>query len=1295
MSLSAVDEEGVSPSKSTVFRELEQNKLTTDESNVLPEQPPSCLSMKSDQSMFDIIDFKNEHHITKQRNQQSAEIPSGSSVQDKQGDLHSIFKLLKKNVIAFMKNELKMFQKILSPDYPQSPEEQSEDEGVVHTEEEEQLMSSREAFLNITLHFLKRMKEEKLADYLQSKTLAITYQHKLKYNLKNKFQCLFEGIAKAGNPTLLNQVYTELYINEGESGEVNDEHEVIQIERETRKLGRPESTIICNDIFKGLPGRDKPIRTVMTKGVAGIGKTVLTQKFTLDWSEDKANHNIQFMFPFTFRELNLLKGKKYSLVELLHHFFSETKEAGIRNFDKFEVVLIFDGLDECRLPLDFHNNEIWTDVTESTLVDVLLTNLIQGNLLPSARIWITTRPAAASLIPPKCIDLVTEVRGFTDPQKEEYFKKRFTDEQAVSRVISHIKTSRSLHIMCHIPVFCWITASVWKDMLRTGKRRKMPNTLTELYIHFLAVQCIQDSVKYHRRAETDPLWNEYTTMTIVSLGKLAFEQLQKGNLIFYEADLAECGIDITTASAYSGVFTQIFKEEQGVYQSKIFCFVHLSIQEFLAAVYVYQSFVNTGVNLLSGSQLNSWQSALTRNKVTHLHQSAVDKALQSKNGHLDLFLRFLLGLSLETNQTLLQGLLQKRSSQRNKKTVQYIKKKIRDNPSPDRSINLFHCLNELNDHSLVEEIQEYLSSGILSTDKLSTAHWSALVFILLSSDKELDVFDLKQYSASEKGLLRLLPVIKASRISRLNYCNLTIRSCEALASVLKSKSSNLRELDLSNNDLQDAGVMLLSAGLADPHCRLETLRLSGCQVTEKGCPYLALSLSSNPSSLRELDLSYNHPGDSGVTLLSAVLEDPNIRLDTLSVDNGGAQRLKPGLRKYACEVILDPNTANRNLFLAEGNRKVIMLIMSGDLDSASVPSLGTGDGLHQQILASFPLCDLTEEDLTENPQFCKLLAVLAQHVDRTGLTVPLKTELEKAEQKLQNQKRHWLRSESIHRALQEMIQDHCVRKHRATVAPDENMFYKTMGKCLRVAQCVRQLDPSSTTSEDQPSVLDLNPQEVMELMPSEKNMQRMKHNLLRELEKHFKKKCFSLLSYYQPEWENESDGLKNSKLSHLSAQLDSEKKRAESLKEVCRENAVLLQRQTQLYLSELTKCIQLLQSLILDHKLKIQTDLDRKKLDYFEGKCELVLQKIRTEMLEIQLDTYTADSISAHRKIRNKLESELRACQVEKQSVELKLASFEILGKKFEALAEEYCRLRREIDMKNWAVKEFTQHTDK
>ncbi|CAL8386040.1 unnamed protein product [Boreogadus saida] len=675
----------------------------------------------------------------------------------------------------------------------------------------------------------------------------------------------------------------------------------------------------------------------MTTGVAGIGKTVLTHKFTLDWAEGKTNNDIHFTFLLTFRELNLQKGKELSLVELLHHFFIETKEAEICRFQRFQVVFILDGLDECRLPLDFQNNPIWTDVTKSTSVDVLLTNLIRGVLLPSARIWITTRPAAANQIPAECVDKVTEVRGFTDPQKEEYFRKRFREETLASTIISHVKKSRSLHIMCHIPVFCWITATVLEDCFKKSQiGEEMPKTVTQMYSHFLRVQSIQADRKYLGRAETDPHWSSESREIIFSLGKLAFNQLENGNLIFYEADLAECGIDIRAASVYSGVFTQIFKEECGLYQDKVFCFVHLSIQEFLAALYVFWSFINTGVNLLTEEQPTSGED-----KLNLFYQSAVDKALQSEKGHLDLFLRFLLGLSLETNQIVLRCLLGQTASRSlitqikeyllgqteggKKKTVSYIKKKIAGDLSPERSINLFHCLNELNDRSLVEEIQQSLTSGSLFKTHVSPAQWSALVFILLSSEEELDVFDLKEYSASEEGLLRLLPVIKASKRSLLNGCHLSERGCEALASVLSSNSSSLRELDLSTNDLQDSGVKLLSAGLGSPHCTLETLRLSGCLVTQEGCASLASALSSNPSHLRELDLSYNHPGNSGAALLSAGLEDPRWRLDTLSVEHGGVWRLKPALKKYACELTLDTNTAHRRLSLSEDNRKVTVV----------------------------------------------------------------------------------------------------------------------------------------------------------------------------------------------------------------------------------------------------------------------------------------------------------------------------------------------------------------------------------
>ncbi|XP_028428213.1 NLR family CARD domain-containing protein 3 [Perca flavescens] len=877
---------------------------TDPEAKTEPEPEPSCVSFKSDRSKGSMIDFQGQQPSAEKRvDQESSEVPSGQSAQQHQTHLDSIFMLLEENIVTFVKNELKKIQKVLSPDYPECSKSQREGE-------DEEQMNSREAFLKITLHFLKRMKQDELAERLHSRSPSGVCKRKLKSNLNKKFQCVFEGIAKAGNQTLLNQMFTEIYITEEGTAGINHEHEVRQIETASRKPDRPETTIRQEDIFKIPPGRDKPIRTVMTKGVAGIGKTVLTQKFTLDWAEGKANQDIHFTFPFTFRELNVLKEEKYSLVELVHYFFSETKEAGICRFEEFPVVFIFDGLDECRLPLDFLNTKILTDVTESTSVGVLLTNLIRGNLLPSAHLWITTRPAAANQIPPGCVDMVTEVRGFTDPQKEEYFRKRFRDEEQANRIISHIKKSQSLHIMCHIPVFCWITATVLEDMLKTREGGELPKTLTEMYIHFLVVQTKVKNIKYDGGAETDPHWSQESRKMTESLGKLAFEQLQKGNLIFYESDLTECGIDITAASVCSGVFTQIFKEERGLHQDKVFCFIHLSVQEFLAALHVHLTFTNSGVNLLSEEQTTS----------TQFYQSAVDKALQSPNGHLDLFLRFLLGLSLQTNQKLLRGLMTQTgsSSETNQETVKYMKKKISENLSAERSINLFHCLNELNDRSLVEEIQQSLSSGSLSTDDLSPAEWSALVFILLSSEEDLDVFDLKKYSGSEEALLRLLPVVKASNKALLSDCNLSERSCEALSSVLSSQSSSLRELDLSNNELQDSGVKLISVGLKSPHCRLETLRLSGCNLSERSCEALSSVFSSKSSSLRELDLSNNNLQDSGGKLICVGLKSQHCTLETvrLNVCN---------LSERSCEVlssVLSSHSSSlRELDLSNNNLK--------------------------------------------------------------------------------------------------------------------------------------------------------------------------------------------------------------------------------------------------------------------------------------------------------------------------------------------------------------------------------------
>ncbi|XP_051758785.1 NACHT, LRR and PYD domains-containing protein 6-like [Ctenopharyngodon idella] len=412
--------------------------------------------------------------------------------------MESVLELLQDILEDLERDNLKKFRSLLKQDGPLRAGK-LEDAGVTDIVDIMMERFGAEEAVKITLNILRKMKQNQLAEELQSKYTEVQkslepaekhirkqedfwlqeFMKTHKINMKEKVEHIFE--CKKGNEAHLKDVFTELFITEGDLKEVNQEHEIMKIDEAIKPRKSQDCSIKCNDVF----GRNKnKKKIVLTKGIAGIGKTVSVHKFILDWAEEKANQDIDCVFLLPFRRINCIKDQEISLHEFLQIFNPELEDletAKLCKIYKRNLAFIFDGLDESRLPLDFDSGMV-RSVEKRSSVDELFTSLVNGTLLPSARVWVTSRPAAANQIPPEYVGLFTEVRGFTDHQKDEYFRKRIKDETQASRTISHIKKSRSLYIMCYIPVFCWITATVLWDVPIENNAENINMTLTEMYI---------------------------------------------------------------------------------------------------------------------------------------------------------------------------------------------------------------------------------------------------------------------------------------------------------------------------------------------------------------------------------------------------------------------------------------------------------------------------------------------------------------------------------------------------------------------------------------------------------------------------------------------------------------------------------------------------------------------------------------------------------------------------------------------------------------------------------------------
>ncbi|XP_072329620.1 NACHT, LRR and PYD domains-containing protein 3-like [Scyliorhinus torazame] len=705
--------------------------------------------------------------------------------------------------------------------------------------------------------------------------------------LKEKLEYITEYTSTAGERVCLLQRFTNLWITDGKCDDLHTEHEVTEIGSSSPRPGRTTvKSMKHRDIFRSM-GEQRQPRVVITRGIAGIGKTIYVKKFLLDWAMSKTYQQYDFVFVFPFCELNLISEESMSLVQLVQQHYPHMEQMGeAYSKDSARSLFIFDGLDESRFSLEFESNPVCCDITKPVPLRSLLTNLIKGNLLQLASIWITTRPSSMHRIPSCYVNRVTEIQGFQDEEKEEYFRRKCQDSQLAEKIITLVKKQSSLWMMCYVPAFCWILATVLEHVLESSCAEEfIGNTVTEVYTNFLVVM-----VTYHHRhrghgkekIEKSCELLQSDQGALLNLGKLAFQYLKSRTFVFYEEDFKTFNIDIS--SICGGFCREYYIDHSALFQRRVYSFVHATVQEYFAALYIFVTYHNEKRNLMACNMFAQIWGIFSKPTFFQICKSACSEVVKSHTGHLDLFLQFLCGLGRRRIQKCLQGLLSHVEEQKRdlENTISYIKKLLQTDIPPERCINLFHCLTELNDKSVVREMNESLHQGVLSSKKLSLADYSALAFVLKTSDMDRKEFHLSKYRISPDGLKRLLPVVKSFEKITLTGNIMDEEMIDSMSALLLASKNQIKELCLINNTLGDTGLKKLAVALMSPSCRLETLLLCTNNLTEQ-CGEDLVSVLRTNQILKELDLKYNQLKDAGVKQLSVALQDSDCEIETLGL----------------------------------------------------------------------------------------------------------------------------------------------------------------------------------------------------------------------------------------------------------------------------------------------------------------------------------------------------------------------------------------------------------------------------
>ncbi|XP_074052970.1 NLR family CARD domain-containing protein 3 isoform X1 [Macrotis lagotis] len=643
---------------------------------------------------------------------------------------------------------------------------------------------------------------------------------------------------------------TNLLLVEGLTDLQLKEHDFTQIEV-TRGQRRVSKTVPLERLFLPLSKVSIPPRISVTVGGAGIGKTMLVSQYVSMWVRGEISKDFSLVLPLNFWELNLYE--KLSAERFIRSVFPHFGETGPACLGSGQVLLILDGLDEFKVPLDFSNTVACTDPKKEIPVDNLITNIIRGNLFPEVSVWVTSRPTAAGQIPGGLVDRMTEIRGFNEGEIKSYLKHMFPDSHDLpGKILSQIQANKALYLMCTVPSFCWLCGTVLGYLIRNGlgcqtSELTPPRTLSEIYAWYFKIALCgegQDRLRESPRIEQAVYSGKKMMGT---LGRLAFHGLLRKKYVFYEQDMKAFGVDLPLLQS-SLCSRFLLREETPA--SSAYCFIHLTLQEFAGAAYYYSAAKRAIFDLFTESGM-SWPKL---GFLTHF-RNAVQRALQEDHGQLDVFLRFLSGLLSPQVNSLLAGWFLGRDEHTSyqAQAVAHLQGYLRaDAPISSRTVNVLRCLHELQHTELARAVEEALESETLA-GQLDPMHCSALAYLL----------QVSEVCAQETNLSRCLNyAILKSLLSQLLYC---------------------RNLRLDNNQFQDNVMELLGSVLSSKDCHIQKISLAENQIHNKGAKALARSLLVN-RSLTVLDLRSNSIGPQGAKALADSLKINRV-LVSLSLQN--------------------------------------------------------------------------------------------------------------------------------------------------------------------------------------------------------------------------------------------------------------------------------------------------------------------------------------------------------------------------------------------------------------------------